>query len=147
MAFRIGLLRGPSNYSFFDPRSGLNLSIGNPVGFANRVTPMILRGLKHKTLLDLDGVIDIKKGVLKAEIENPAEAAFVAPEIELKITSEPENAPEMVSEPEPALEEVPVDVDDEVVAGLESEEVPVDEEPETTEKAVSVKTGRKAHKK
>jgi hypothetical protein len=68
-SFRIGLIIGSSNYNFFDPAAGLNLSIGNPVSFATKITPMILRGLKFKTLRDLDNVIDLTTGTFKTAQE------------------------------------------------------------------------------
>ena len=48
------------NYAFFCPQSNLHLDLMNPVGFTDRVTPSIVRGLKGKTLLDLDNMIDVK---------------------------------------------------------------------------------------
>ena len=48
------------NYAFFCPQSNLHLGLMDPVGFTDRVTPSIVRGLKGKTLLDLDNMIDVK---------------------------------------------------------------------------------------
>ena len=48
------------NYAFFCPQSNLHLDLMSPVGFTDRVTPSIVRGLKGKTLLDLDNMIDVK---------------------------------------------------------------------------------------
>ena len=48
------------NYAFFCPQSNLHLDLMSPVGFTDRVTPSIVRGLKGKTLLDLDNMIDVQ---------------------------------------------------------------------------------------
>lgn len=54
-----------NNYAFFCPVSRLHVTVSNPVGYANEVTTAILRALKSKTLLDVDGVIDIETGTVK----------------------------------------------------------------------------------
>lgn len=64
-SFRLGLVKGSSNYSFFDPDSRLNLSLSNPVGFANRITPLIFNGVKYGNLVDIDKVIDLETGTFK----------------------------------------------------------------------------------
>lgn len=53
------------NFAFFCPNSGLHLSLSNPIGYADRVTPAILRGLKNKTLVDVSGVIDMENKCIK----------------------------------------------------------------------------------
>lgn len=55
-----------NNYAFFCPVSRMHLTVSNPVGFANEVTPAILKGLKSKAILDVDGVIDLETGAVKA---------------------------------------------------------------------------------
>ena len=64
-----------NNYAFFCPVSRLHLTVSSPVGFSNEVTPAILRGLKSNTILDVDGVIDLETGTVKAQ-----EKAQTAPE-------------------------------------------------------------------
>ncbi len=59
-----------NTYAFFCPVSRLHLTVSNPVGYADRVTPAILRALKSKTILDIDGVVDIAAGELKASLGN-----------------------------------------------------------------------------
>ena len=54
-----------NNYAFFCPVSKLHLTVSNPVGYANEVTPAILRAVKVNTLIDVDGVIDIETGTVK----------------------------------------------------------------------------------
>lgn len=58
-------LRKPNNYAFFCPVSKMHLTVSNPLGFAEGVTPAILRGLHTKVLLDVDGVVDMTTGKLK----------------------------------------------------------------------------------
>lgn len=55
-----------NNYAFFCPVSKLHLTVSSPVGFTNEVTTAILRALKAKTIIDVDGVIDLKTGAVKA---------------------------------------------------------------------------------
>ena len=54
-----------NNYAFFCPVSRLHVTVANPVGYVNEVSPAILKALKSKTLLDIDGVIDIETGGMK----------------------------------------------------------------------------------
>lgn len=56
-----------NNYAFFCPISRLHLTVSSPIGYADKVTPAILKALKSKTLLDVDNVIDIEKGTVKAQ--------------------------------------------------------------------------------
>ena len=63
-------LRKPGNYAFFCPDSRLHLTRSNPVGFTSRVTSAILMGLVTKSLLDVDGVVDLKTGKVKAANNN-----------------------------------------------------------------------------
>ena len=68
-----------NNYAFFCPVSRLHLTVSNPVGYVNEVTTTILKALKNKTILDVDGVVDIEAGTVKAtkqttsapEVKNP----------------------------------------------------------------------------
>ena len=48
-----------NNYDFFCPVSKLHLTVSNPVGYTNEVTPAILKAIKAKTVLDVDGVINL----------------------------------------------------------------------------------------
>lgn len=73
-----------NNYAFFCPVSRLHLTVSSPVGFANEVTPAISKALKAETILDVDGVVDIETGTVKAakqevpapkQEEKPAEQA------------------------------------------------------------------------
>ena len=79
-------VRKPNNYAFFCPVSKVHLTVSSPVGFANEVTPAILKAVKASTVLDVDGVIDLETGSVakskpeatkspeKAEVSAPKEA-------------------------------------------------------------------------
>ena len=68
------------NYAFFCPVTRLHLTLANPVGIANRVSPYIIKAIKSKTLIDVNGVIDIntgKENVTKADTPvNPKTAVI-----------------------------------------------------------------------
>ena len=58
-----------NNYAFFCPATRLHLTITNPVGNADRISGAILRAVRANTVIDVDGVIDLKTGKLKAEVK------------------------------------------------------------------------------
>ena len=95
-----------NNYAFFCPVSRLHLTVSSPVGFSNEVTPAILKALKAKTILDVDGVVDIEAGTVKA-----VKQAAPAPEAKKPVQ-------EKASEPKSAepKEEKPVDIVEEAKA-------------------------------
>jgi hypothetical protein len=62
--------RKPYNYAFFDPKSRVHLTVTNPMGYADGVTPAIIRGLASSVIIDVDNVVDIKKGCLKSNSED-----------------------------------------------------------------------------
>ena len=64
-----------NNYAFFCPVSRLHLTVSNPVGYVNEVTTAILRGLKSQNIIDVDNVIDIETGTIKAEKTNNTKQA------------------------------------------------------------------------
>ena len=53
------------NYVFYCPEIRFQLDLSKPGGIAPRLTSAILRGLKGKTLIDVDGVVDIEKKSVK----------------------------------------------------------------------------------
>ena len=71
-----------NNYAFFCPVSKLHLTVSNPVGYANEVTPAILRAVKVNTLIDVDGVIDIETGTVKdaQPVKTPVQETPKSPE-------------------------------------------------------------------
>lgn len=59
--------RKPGNYAFFCPVTKLHLTLANPVGITDRVSPYILRGLKASTLIDVNKVINLETGELNVK--------------------------------------------------------------------------------
>lgn len=59
--------RKPGNYAFFCPVTKLHLTLANPVGITDRVSPYILRALKSNTLVDVNGVIDLESGKMNVD--------------------------------------------------------------------------------
>lgn len=110
-----------NNYAFFCPVSRLHLTVSSPVGFANEVTPAISKALKAKTILDVDGVVDIETGTVKtatkqnakAPVQEAKESANVTPEEPAKVeepkVEEPVEAEEPVETEEPAKAEEPIE--------------------------------------
>lgn len=81
-----------NNYAFFCPVSRMHLTVSSPVGFANEVTPAILKGLKSKAILDVDGVIDLETGTVKkaqAKAQPTPEPAKTEPEKKVEAPAEP----------------------------------------------------------
>ncbi len=94
--FRISLnLKRPLNYAFFCPDCKIHLTLRNPVGSINRVTPAVLRGLRSKNLLDLDGAIDLTTGKLKQEQIQKA-----AVELKVDVETQPTGQPPIIETPE-----------------------------------------------
>ena len=56
-----------NNYAFFCPVSRLHLTVSSPVGYTNEVTPAILKAIKAKTVLDVDGVINLETGTINED--------------------------------------------------------------------------------
>lgn len=75
-------LKTPGNYAFFCPVSRLHLTRSNPVGFTDRVTSAIFMGLNNKSLIDVDGVVDLKTGKIieKTADSNKTEVPVTTPE-------------------------------------------------------------------
>lgn len=82
-----------NNYAFFCPVSRLHLTVSSPVGYASEVTSAILKGLKSKAILDVDGVVDLETGTVKAaqaKVQTPEpEKKVEAPIVEAKETEAP----------------------------------------------------------
>lgn len=96
-----------NNYAFFCPVSRLHLTVSSPVGFSNEVTPAILKALKAETVLDVDGVVDIETGTVKAGTQAPKQEKPVEKAPETK-----QEAPAKAEEPkveEPKAEEAKVE--------------------------------------
>lgn len=79
MRCRLGLnVARKDNYVFFDPDAPLHLSLTMPVGYTNRVTASIVRGLKAGTIIDIDHVIDLEKRCF-INVEASTQTEQVAP--------------------------------------------------------------------
>lgn len=76
-------LRKPGNYAFFCPVTKLHLTLTNPVGFTDRVSPYILRGLKSKTIIDVNNMINLETG--KVENVNGIQKENVTEEIKKEV--------------------------------------------------------------
>lgn len=73
--------RKPYNYAFFCPVSKMHLTVSNPLGYAEGVTPAIFRALKSNTIIDVDGVVDLQTGKVKvAKQDNKAEKTIANPD-------------------------------------------------------------------
>ena len=128
-----------NNYAFFCPVSRLHLTVSSPVGFSNEVTPAILKALKAETVLDVDGVVDIETGTVKAVKQE-------APKQEKPVEQAPEpkqDAPVQTEEPkveEPKAEEPKVEEQPKEETPVEApvEEAKAEEKPK--------KGGKKANK-
>lgn len=118
-----------NNYAFFCPVSRLHLTVSSPVGYANEVTPAILKALKAETVLDVDGVVDIETGTVKV-----AEQKKAAPTQEVEKPS--------VQTPEPKSPEPKKENNDDI----KQNDTPKVEEPKVEEKTVEEKS-KKGSKK
>ena len=74
-----------NNYAFFCPVSRMHLTVSSPVGYANEVTSAILKAIKSKTIIDVDGVVDLETGTVKkaqAKVQTPEPVKTEAPIVE-----------------------------------------------------------------
>ena len=112
-----------NNYAFFCPVSKLHLTVSNPVGYANEVTPAILRAVKVNTLIDVDGVIDIETGTVKdaQQVNTSVQETPKSPEETDNADTKKDNTPEQ-----------PAKVDENPVETPENEEEVKDEEKEAS---------------
>lgn len=97
--------RKPGNYAFFCPVTKLHLTLANPVGITDRVSPYILRALKSNTLVDVNGVIDLESG--KMNVNNNTKKTETKTEpVKSEATAIPDQKEESPSqEVEAAVEE------------------------------------------
>jgi hypothetical protein len=134
--------RKPYNYAFFCPESRLHLTVGNPVGFADRVTSAILRGLRSNAIIDVENAIDVKAGKLKTgqTEEKSKEKQVASPKAE---TAPPiESEPEKPVEPEVEEQEAPATpVEDSLPTDLPVD-APAEEAAPVQEKKTTAKGGR-----
>ena len=125
-----------NNYAFFCPVSKLHVTVSNPVGYVNEVTPAILRAIKLSTLIDVDGVIDIETGTVKdaQQVTTPVQETPKSPEETDNADTKKDNTPEQPEKVDknpvktPENEEEVKDEDKEASAETEAEA------PKTTKK-------------
>ena len=129
-----------NNYAFWDPQSRLHLTIDNPVGYADRVTVAIRRGLVSKSIY---AVVE-KDGKEEKTFDVPVEEEVVSPQIiEEKKEEQPE--PQVIQEQkEPEFKEPEVPVKEEVKKESSSDAF-INEFMEEVEKKPT-KRGRKPSK-
>ena len=109
----------PNNYAFFCPVTKLHLTLTNPVGTTDRVSAYILRGLKSKSLIDVNNVVDLETGKVNAK-NKKSEPEVVAQPIKSETTATQEQKEEPSQEVEAA-------VDDKKKRGRRAQSNPVDE--------------------
>ena len=125
-----------NNYAFFCPVSKLHLTVSNPVGYTNEVTPAILRAVKVNTLIDVDGVIDIETGTVKdaQQVTTPVQETPKSPEETDNADTKKDNTPEQPEKVNENPTETPENEeevkDEEKEASAETEA----EAPKTTKK-------------
>lgn len=96
--------RKPGNYAFFCPVTKLHLTLVNPVGITDRVSPYILRALKSNTLVDVNGVIDLESG--KMNVNNNTKKTETKTEpVKSEATAIPDQKEESSQGAEVAVEE------------------------------------------
>ena len=125
-----------NTYAFFCPVSKLHVTVSNPVGYVNEVTPAILRAIKLSTLIDVDGVIDIETGTVKdaQQVITPVQETPKSPEETGNADTKKDNTPEQPAKVDenpaetPENEEEVKDEDKEASAETEAEA------PKTTKK-------------
>lgn len=98
-----------NNYAFFCPVSRLHLTVSSPVGFASEVTPAISKALKAKTVLDVDGVVDIETGTVKEAKQATAKSAKPVQAPEQNVQEKKDAEPKKVEEPVEKTEEKPAE--------------------------------------
>lgn len=115
--------RKVGNYAFFCPDSRLHLTMGNPTGSVGRITSPILRGLKTKVLIDVNGVVNLETGEVNNVVTLEVNQVVEAPEKPI-VESEESTKPQ---------EEIPVEVKSSK-KGKRAEAKPVDEAAAQSEK-------------
>ena len=97
-------LRKPGNYAFFCPVTKLHLTLTNPVGTTDRVSAYIIRGVKSKTLIDVNNVVDLETGKVNAK-NKKSEPEVVAQPVKSEATATQDQKEELSQEAEVVVEE------------------------------------------
>ena len=138
-----------NNYAFFCPATRLHLTITNPVGNADRISGAILRAVRANTVIDVDGVIDLKTGKLKAEVKEDTPKVQVQNTTNAINTTEDKNSDKNIDETKVIVQETDTantEISSEENSNETSEEITVNEESTPTEEVKTNKKGRRPNK-
>ena len=138
-----------NNYAFFCPATRLHLTITNPVGNADRISGAILRAVRANTVIDVDGVIDLKTGKLKAEVKEDTPKVQVQNTTNAINTTEDKNSDKNIDKAKVIVQETDTantEISSEENNNETSEETTVNEESTPTEEVKTNKKGRRPNK-
>ena len=138
-----------NNYAFFCPATRLHLTITNPVGNADRISGAILRAVRANTVIDIDGVIDLKTGKLKAEVKEDIPKVQVQNTTNAINTTEDKNSDKNIDETKVIVQETDTantEISSEKNSNEASEETTINEESTPTEEVKTNKKGRRPNK-
>ena len=138
-----------NNYAFFCPATRLHLTITNPVGNADRISGAILRAVRANTVIDVDGVIDLKTGKLKAEVKEDTPKVQVQNTTNTINTTEDKNSDKNIDKRKVIVQETDAtntETSSEENNNKTSEETTVNEESTPTEEVKTNKKGKRPNK-
>ena len=138
-----------NNYAFFCPATRLHLTITNPVGNADRISGAILRAVRANTVIDVDGVIDLKTGKLKAEVKEDTPKVQVQNTTNAINITEDKNSDKNIDETKVIVQETDTtntETSSEKNNNETSEETTVNEESTPTEEVKTNKKGKRPNK-
>ena len=138
-----------NNYAFFCPATRLHLTITNPVGNADRISGAILRAVRANTVIDVDGVIDLKTGKLKAEVKEDTPKVQVQNTTNTINTTEDKNSDKNIDKTKVIVQETDAtntETSSEENNNKTSEETTVNEESTPTEEVKTNKKGKRPNK-
>ena len=138
-----------NNYAFFCPATRLHLTITNPVGNADRISGAILRAVRANTVIDVDGVIDLKTGKLKAEVKEDTPKVQVQNTTNAINTTEDKNSDKNIDKTKVIIQETDTtntETSSEENNNKTSEETTVNEESTPTEEVKTNKKGKRPNK-
>ena len=138
-----------NNYAFFCPATRLHLTITNPVGNADRISGAILRAVRANTVIDVDGVIDLKTGKLKTEVKEDTPKVQIQNTINAINTTEDKNSDKNIDKTKVIVQETDTtntETSSEENNNKTSEETTVNEESTPTEEVKTNKKGKRPNK-
>ena len=139
------------NYAFFCPVTRLHLTLTNPIGFVDGVSPYIIRGIKGGSIIDVNNAVKLEEESTTSKLrkrkskdtkvaeQETVKKQPVAEAIQEQKESESSEVQEAVAEPEPIVEEKVTEEVKPVEDVVEEKAVEENEEnKETEEKAEEV---------